>query len=201
MKRLLLAILLVCFLAVSGSAMNPAFLQMVSNGTSTTCQSLSTQANSDSGYTIGGGAGTYYRGFLFKDASNAHEICEHHAWLKKHEGDVSGKTYYAQVWTLSGDNLDTQQGSDSNGVTGDNAWNNTEVTFTWASPITLTANTTYVLVLTHKGVDGTNMTNWHYEDEQNTWAYCEGIGGWGSDKARTVFDAEDDPKSEIYTMQ
>ena len=202
MKKLFLAFILIHFLAVNSSAwISPSHTEMVGGGT--TCQSLSAQANADGSTTIGNNAVNYYRGFLFIDAANSHNACEYHAWLTKTGGSITGKTFYAQIWTIDGsNNLLVQQGSDSDGITGSDAWSDTEVTFTWASPITMAANTTYAMVLTMKEVDAVNYASLRRMDEQNTWAYCLGIGGWEADLDNNGnLDVEDDPKVEVYTMQ
>lgn len=75
-------------------------------------------------------------------------------------GTVSGKTLTARVYALdgSGDIVTGSPLSTSDSVTGDNAWNNTDVMFTFSTPSTQSANTDYAVVVTVSG--GTDTSNY-----------------------------------------
>jgi hypothetical protein len=60
--------------------------------------------------------------------------------------DVSDHTLYAHIFDQDGNNLDTELGV-SGGVTGNNSWSDTEVTFSFSPAVSLSGGTNYAIVL------------------------------------------------------
>jgi hypothetical protein len=69
--------------------------------------------------------------------------------LSAKDAGCTANTYHIEVWTLSGTDFDTQHGTDSDGVVGDSGWDETDVLFSFSSPITMSASTDYAVVITH----------------------------------------------------
>jgi hypothetical protein len=177
------------------------FVDQIESKASVTCSSLTASAINDDDESIGYGDDDYYRGWIFLDAAAAHNICRMDINLTWKAGDISGYTYYAQVWSLTGDDLNAQQGSDSAGVTGNNGWSDTSVTFTWGTSITLAQNTSYAIVFTRKGWNNSNYAAIMQDLDANTMNYCSGTARWASAKNRTAITAIADPKGTLYSDQ
>jgi hypothetical protein len=76
--------------------------------------------------------------------------------VSKNAGDVSGKTYKARLWTLSGDDLDTAVAV-SGAVAGDNGWSSSLMECIFVTPFTTSNGTDYVINLTcEEGADAAN---------------------------------------------
>lgn len=75
-------------------------------------------------------------------------------------GTISGQTWRMEIWTLSGNDLDTLVQA-SSGVTGNNGWSETEVDFTFAGAA-LSSGTGYAVVLTMGAADAANYVQFHY---------------------------------------
>lgn len=76
-------------------------------------------------------------------------------------GTISGKTYYARIWTQSGDNLATNVAT-SDGVTGVNAWSASEVEFVFSTPYTTTGSTNYTITIDAGSADSSNYIQAYY---------------------------------------
>jgi hypothetical protein len=100
---------------------------------------------------------SYYIGGFITPTSNR-DVCQINFYLDSANGDISGKTYTVRLWTVDGNDLDTEIGT-STGVTGDNGWSEEFVSFTFASPVSLTSSTEYAFTLDQGGVDGTNYVS------------------------------------------
>lgn len=88
-------------------------------------------------------------------------ICKLGFYLTKVSGDISGTTFMAAVYNVSGANLGTQIGSDSNAIAGNNSWSATWVRFPFASAVTVLANTTVSLVLKASAYSGNSVVGWN----------------------------------------
>jgi len=66
--------------------------------------------------------------------------------LVKAAGSITGNTYRARIWTVTGNNLDTNVAT-SDGVTGSDFWSATEVDFIFSTPYTTTGSTNYTITI------------------------------------------------------
>lgn len=112
---------------------------------------------------LGADANFYYGGLAQWDPGANVDVCKIKLMLSLAAGDISGKTYYAEIWTVTGAGaglaMGVQQGVTSNGVAGDNSWNYTDVEFVFPTPISLNNGTKYaVLVYT----DYPSVTDYPY---------------------------------------
>ena len=77
-------------------------------------------------------------------------------------GNVSGKTLVLRIWTVDGENLDTQVGA-SDGVPCDNGWIGyepyNEVSFSFSVRPELLAGVTYAITLDVGGIDASNFVD------------------------------------------
>jgi len=94
----------------------------------------------------------YYIGQAYYDPGDDIDICKLSFALSQMDTtDISGKTYYAEIWTTTGTGasivLDTKQGSTSDGVSGNNSWDETWVDFNFSSFISLTNGVRYALLV------------------------------------------------------
>lgn len=151
--------------ACQGMGPGPGFT--VSSSGSETCSSTATiDILGNNSYT---GLNThYYLGGQITPTSNI-SVCQVDVTLGAYDGDISGKSIYVRLWTLSGTSLDTNIGT-SAAVTGDNAWDEEYVAFTFSSSVSLSSSTTYAFTVDQGGVDGTNFITLFYsgsdEDSQ-----------------------------------
>lgn len=99
---------------------------------------------------------TFYAGQRNWSDAAAKTICRLDFALSLANGSITGKTFTARIWTMSGaNNLGTNVAS-STGVTGSNGWSNTFVEFDFPTPYLTTGSTSYGLTVDSGAVDGTN---------------------------------------------
>lgn len=84
------------------------------------------------------------------------------ARVTKAAGDISGKTYYFKIWSLSGSSLGSILAT-SAGITGNNSWSNTVVEDTIS--YTIPASTTVAITFDCGGVDGSNYLQMYFIDK------------------------------------
>ena len=123
-------------------------------------------------------------------------ICKVTAYLSNRAGDITGNTFYCQIWTMSGTSLDVLQG-ESDGVTGSATWDVSPVDFEFSTSVNLSNGTDYCIVVTMKEVDYSNYARAHYTSEQA--GFDGGLGAWNSDKTRQAWYAAFEFKYDIYT--
>ena len=122
-------------------------------------------------------------------------ICKVVVDLKLKSGSITGKTFYCQVWTMSGTSLDVLQG-ESDGVTGDDAWDNELVDFEFSSSVDLSNGTEYCIVVTMKEYDGSNYAEVICTSEKT--GFDGAAGSWYVSKTRQYWYSADF-KCNIYT--
>lgn len=128
----------------------------------------------------------YYFGQVVTTGGSPQALCRVDFSLDATEGyNISQYTWYVQVYTMDGDNLDTLvTNGESNGVVGDNSWNNTLVEFDFSTPPELAASTQYAVVITSKEVpNSTDYIRANYSAD----AVAGFMGRWTSDKAKNYF--------------
>ena len=77
---------------------------------------------------LGNDANLYYVGQGGFDPGEDISICKVTVYPDLQAGDITGKTFYCQVWTMSGTSLGILQG-ESDGVVGSNLWDFSPVYF------------------------------------------------------------------------
>ena len=105
---------------------------------------------------LGSSDGYYYAGQTTFTVASEKKLCKVDFSIYAINGTITGLTYYAQVWTMTGTALNELQG-ESTGVTGSQAWaEDTELYFTFPTPVTLSISTNYAIVITRKGYSDPN---------------------------------------------
>lgn len=100
-------------------------------------------------------------------------------------GDISGKTYTGEIWSLDGGyNRIAVLASFDNTISGNNSWNGTWITYTKASPYTLSSGSTYAILYDSGSVDTDN---------------CAAGGLVGSDSDAQVFLARWNTDGTLYS--
>jgi len=100
-------------------------------------------------------ASYYYIGQTYNETTS-YNICQVSFAINAKTGDISVYDYVVQLWTRTGNDIVTKIG-ESTPITGNNTWLRPSIVdFTFATPVTLTANTDYSIVV---GVYDTGTTN------------------------------------------
>ncbi len=105
-------------------------------------------------------ATAYYVGMQWTAPANL-QICKLTFRVSYETGDISAKTYVAQVWSNSSGNLGTSLGT-SAGVAGNNSWSGTWVEFTFSTPVSVTSGTVYHLTIVNGASDASNYAHGWY---------------------------------------
>jgi len=137
---------------------------------------------------IGIEAGKYYIGTTWNSGTER-TICKIGFELYKSAGDISGKTFYVELWTKSGNNLDALvTNGTSTGVAGNNSWDATWVYFAFDNHPVLSASTNYAVTISMHEVDADNYARIYldYSGTSNETSY---IQTWNSSK--TYIGADD----------
>lgn len=134
---------------------------------------------------IGVSTSEKYIGTFYNDAS-ARNLSKITFKMTKGGGSITGKTYKARLWSLSGTALDTELAV-SSGVSGDDVWNATSVDFIFVSPFTTTGGTAYAITISEEGsADATNFAYVAYNSTGGMPSPPSGAGRgiWRDDKSR-----------------
>ena len=211
--RTLLLFIILC-LPLQASAFNP----MVVGGNATTtpatvCTSYDEESTGgDTQLNVGGYNTKQLGGITWIDSVQANDICQVDFYVHDEIGDPSVNDYWVEIWTMSGDNLDTFQARSAK-VDGVNGWSDVWVTFTFNTPFTAAQNTEYAILIkmldtgdAESGTgeyDNSNYINLRYDDEGDDTAKQIGKNAWNSATGATTDsrDDEDDVYVKIYTMQ
>lgn len=116
-------------------------------------------------------------------------------------GSISGKTFYCKIYTLNGTALNTLIAT-STGIAGQNSWISSGGwgSFVFASPyVSLTANTSYAVVVDSGGVDGANVVGIGYKGTEGN-SYCSKMKVWLANGAQDL-SYNEDTAIKIYVMQ
>jgi len=148
------------------------------------------------GLQIGNTSDNYYAGQGEFDPGEDISVCKVTAYLDYVAGDITGKTFYCQIYTMSGTSLDVLQG-ESDGVTGSNAWLSGPVDFEFSTSVDLSNGTDYCIVITMKEIDGGNYARTTFTTAKT--GFDGGYGRWKLGKTRQVWYGPYDFKCIIYT--
>ena len=156
-------------------------------------------ANNESTYAtvgIGSSDDSYYVGQAEFDPGEDISICKVVLDPNAVVGDTSGRTFYVQVWTMSGTSLDVLQG-ESDGVAGSAAWDFSPVDFEFSTPVDLSNGTDYCIVVTMKAVSALAYAQIEFTDAKTGF---DGYAAyWNSSKEKKSPGGGIDFKCEIYT--
>jgi hypothetical protein len=121
------------------------------SGTPTVDNSANTNGST---YYVGRTTDNYYAGqSAFNPGADA-SVCKISFFVRS-VGNVTGKTYTARVWTMSGTSLNSNIGSSDS--IGGGSWSTEQlITFTFSIPVSLTNGTSYGITLDGGGYDATN---------------------------------------------
>lgn len=117
---------------------------------------LTNSAATTSGFGVGYDNSYYYFGQQSIPGANTNVTKV--TWKLSKAGTISGAfTYVCKIFTMSGTDLGTLTGT-SETVSGDDAWSETLVDFTFSSPVALSSGTDYAFVIqrTDGGVSSSN---------------------------------------------
>ena len=150
MRKYLYILFALLFLPLSASAwMSPIVCSGGGQSSSLSCQSYVSAAGTVNSYGVCETPYVYYAGQAqWSPASGTVSICKVSFTLSLGLGSVTGYTYYAKIWSMDGTSLDTVLGT-STGVKGSNAWSDTDVEFTFSSPVSCSAGTDYAITVDH----------------------------------------------------
>ena len=121
-------------------------------------------------------------------------VCRVKFTLTKAAGSITAKTFYAQVYTISGNAQGTLLG-ESDGVAGSDSWSLTNVSFEFATPASVSSGTNYIISITMKEADAANYargfsaTQVGYDTRR-----------WDSAKAQSGSQSGHAPAMEIYVQ-
>ena len=218
-KRLIIVIILSVF--CFGFTVQDAHKKVIArmNAAAATCQvDYAPSLTGDVGDNVNRYTTVDFTGFIYTPDSNE-EVCGLDFFMHTEEGEISGITYYCQIWTLDvSDQLDTLLGV-SAGISGlDSAGNAQWFSATtggmclFASSVSLTSGVDYGLVVTRASgdsnptTDETNYMKLGHDSENNL---VDGIMGdrviwaWVDGGPHTITDqvADDDRLIKVYRMQ
>lgn len=168
-------------------------------GPSLSCQSYISATGTIDDITVCKTTSAYYAGQgQWSPASGTVSICQVSMTLTKAAGSVTGYTYYAKIWSMSGTSLDTVLGT-SAGITGSDEWSDTNVDFTFTSSVSCTAGTDYAITVDHGAVaDGVNYILVNRTGSNTINGY---ISGWKTDKTINSSTVDRELSIAISTMQ
>lgn len=153
--------------------------------------------NGDVNMDIKDGVTTTLVGGDYTPGSNI-SVCAVTFYISRKDADVSANTYHAEIWSASGGSLSAQQGSDSTGIQGSNAWGTTAATaealkFEFSSSISLTGSTTYWFLVTHDQTANSGT-------ECELWCFSTGSGNRATiNGSNEIYDTSGGPKMIIWT--
>lgn len=200
MRRLLVALSVLLILPMSASAwMSPIVCSGGGQSSSLSCQAYVSATGTTDQYGVSRTSATYYAGQgQWSPASGTVSVCQVSFTLVLAAGSVTGYTYYAKIWSMDGTSLDTVLGT-STGVTGSDAWSDTDVEFTFSSPVSCSAGTDYAITLDHgETEDGTNYIKINRNGADTLNGY---VAYWGTDKTISGSTAYREASFAISTMQ
>lgn len=148
-----LSILLLSAVCACGQSTwrNVAFVGSLTTSASAggSCSGSATYSTDGTSTDYLGYSGTYhFVGQSGYSQTTNHQICKVSFKLSKSAGDISGLTYCVKIYPMASTSLDIANiVATSTGVTGNNSWNGTSVEFTFSTPVSLTANTVYGIVV------------------------------------------------------
>lgn len=136
-------------------------------------------------------ADVHYGGMPSYTPAEDKTICKAEFKITCKYDQCSTTTYYAAIYTKSGNNLDSVVGEVSSSVPGDNAWDTTTVTFTFpgVSYPQVTTSGTYAIVVYSNPVgdgSGTSMTSIFMDAGASA---NGGFAQYGTDKLREDYGA------------
>lgn len=141
---------------------------------------------------------TYYLGEANYNDSVARAIGKISVRLTKSVGSITGKTYTVRIWSMTGNALNTVLAS-TTGVTGSDAWSNTAVDFTFASPYTISTGTNYSVTVDAGGTDALNYASAFFNNTGASAPWPCDYGIWTDAKANLALFSGYYAEMKLYT--
>jgi hypothetical protein len=133
-----------------------------------------TYTENTSGVNIGYNANQFYVGTTFTPSENI-TVCAISFKLTKVQGDLTGKTYTVGIYDGTYEEALPAPLGTSSIVCGESdcdAWSNTDVKFTFSSPVSLlTANAPYSFMIYADEVDTTNVARMQVDSTTHSWSF------------------------------
>lgn len=140
----------------------------------------------------------YYHGLVWNDASNTRQLCRVDVLFIDKTGTITAKDFYVRVWTMTGGNLNANVAS-TGVVTGPSYGTGVFTAFTFASPYSLTAGTSYAITVNMEGSDASNyMRGMKHNGEGIANADWE---QWSLNKNEAGNSVGNDPVMKLYWCQ
>jgi hypothetical protein len=118
-----------------------------------------------------------YIGMIYTNGPASTNLCKVRCKITAQANTV-GATLTVRVYAMSGTSISAGSPlGETTGIAGDNAWSLTDVVFTFASDVTLSAGTKYAIVLTGNGGTGTGQ---YAKLEKGTTAISGTLEAWHS---------------------
>lgn len=149
----------------------------------------------EGGIAFGHNTDRYYAGLAAWSDASARVICKLRFKLSLNTGSITGKTYKAAIYSMTGTALNAELGV-SSGIAGSDAWDSTDVIFTMPD-VNVSASTNYAFVIYMDGAaDAANFANVRYDDVS---ALISGnMAVWNTVKVEDVSIAGGEPNIGIY---
>jgi hypothetical protein len=137
--------------------------------------------------------------------STERTLCQVDFWLTAfNDPSGDGYVYYVEVWTVDGsENLSSEEGQSDN-VSANNGWAETQVAFAFSTPVTLSASTEYRILVTRDGdtADSTDYIEIRYDnDTGSTPCIANFVGNrlaHDIDLSENAEDTDDCPEVKLY---
>lgn len=143
------------------------------------------------------GIGHYRTGLIGYTNAATINICGADFLMTYVAGDISGKTFKAYVYSLSGNNLDTLLATSSTTISGNNSWSHTTNHFEFSTPAIVSPGTR-VAVFVQPTQAGDN-SNYARIDVQDTDVLTPGnLATWNSTGGIELNATTNDPWVNIY---
>lgn len=199
MKKILISLLLVLLLAGQVFA-GGQIMVMKKKAAGATCQASpfydSTGTVSANYLSAGQDATNFYAGYQSYNPAATKTVCKIELVLTCPYGSCASYTYYAAAYTMSGTNMGTLQGAASNGVTGNNSWADTTVSFTMGTMPTLSNGTNYIIVVYNNTQGGNQLVRVKMKDNNGY-----KVGQWGSNLTRVDGLSDREVQMKLYAYE
>lgn len=143
--------------------------------------------------------GQYYIGQRWPADQPERRICKITVQVDSGAGDTSTKTWVAQIFTMSGNDLNTVVANGTSAtVSGNNPASTAELQFTWVTPPTLTASTAHAIVISLASGAAVDSGVYDYLDASTTDLIIGSFALWDDTKALTADFTTKDLYIKIY---
>ena len=145
---------------------------------------------------LGVGDSTDHQYFgLYWTAPTTKQICKVAFNLTRDSGTITGYTYTAKIWTLTGTDLNAVvDGGVSSAVAGSQDWVDTDVVFTFGDYPSVSGSTTYAITVEQNTISASDYITANFS---NTVSGTDYLGRWDSASGGTQW-TDKTPMIKIY---